>query len=240
MDNPYIVFNIETARDPETPESLVPQFDMPDKSSFSAPSNYKDQTKIDDYIERAYQSAIQDSKQKVEEDLNKMGLSPLTGRIVCLSMITSWQPYPDVNVVHGDEEKCLKMFVEEIKYCLGEHKRIYPRLVGYNSKTFDLPYIMLSALKYKISIPLHQDYLRRYDYRSHFDVYDFIASNLSHRKGTLGDWGERFIGRRPWGKGDQVQGWVDQDDWESITKHCNSNVNVTHDLFKLFSSYLPL
>lgn len=103
----------------------------------SAPSNYKDQVKIDAYIE-----------EKRKELLEKAALYWWTGKIVCIS---AWDV--DTNkewaMVSDNEPELLRSFFGFLSE--------YPthRLIGKNSDEFDSPWIRARAMRHDLGIPRH-------------------------------------------------------------------------------------
>ena len=121
-----VFFDIETM--PLAKEELAA--DMP---YFEAPKTYKDEAKIEAYIEK-----------KRDEYITKAALSPLTGRVLAIGVKTeNERGVFDYN----DEKHTLKEFW---KYFRHNNVAIW---VGHNSNTFDWPYLIKRSWKYNLTIP---------------------------------------------------------------------------------------
>lgn len=151
-----------------------------------APANYKDPDKIDAYIASA----------KVEA-LDKLALSPLTGKIILMGLMFDKEPKFEhtkysigmKDVFHvalqGEEIDILNNFWMLFSiYTLNDVD-----VVSYNGKAFDLPFIMNRSIINKIKMPRKismSDYLSKYRHTPHFDVYNWLGT------GSLVEWSYRF------------------------------------------------
>src|SRR5690606_35737261 len=114
-------------------------------ASIQAPSNYKNQEAIDNYI----------SKEKVKL-FEKMALSPLTGRILTVGLLSD-SPIPNADtvqiydkqlhcIVAGLDGKDEKQIVEWTLDMLNDLYQDGHSLITYNGKKFDIPYIIQRAI----------------------------------------------------------------------------------------------
>ena len=121
-----VFFDIETM--PLAKEELAA--DMP---YFEAPKTYKDEAKIEAYIEK-----------KRDEYITKAALSPITGRVLAIGVKTEG----DRGVFdYNDEKHTLKEFW---KYFRHNSATCW---VGHNSNTFDWPYLIKRSWKFNLTIP---------------------------------------------------------------------------------------
>ena len=153
-----------------------------------APANYKDQDKIDAYVASAKTEA-----------LNKLALSPLTGRIILIGLLYDKDPQLgdkstqysiDMKPVwyvplQGDEKQILEAFWMYLsKYLFQE-----TGMLSFNGKAFDLPFIMnrtsINNMKLPRKMPM-SDYLSKYRHQPHFDLFNWFGS------GSLVEWSYRF------------------------------------------------
>lgn len=140
-----LFFDIETRANPLT----INFMEQP-----SAPSNYKDQEKIDAYIDR-----------KMEEQIEKAALDADFGKIVAIGIkednnpIESWVTGSSQI---GDERDALIWFWQKLKihggYCC-----------GYNIIGFDLPYLMRRSFDLGVELPILPD-LRHYSTHPTLDL----------------------------------------------------------------------
>jgi hypothetical protein len=206
----YLIFNVETIGDESTPPELFPSMD-----DFDAPSTYKDPVKIVEYKQREMAKAIA-----------KMSLSPLTARIVCASFKTSDVPeiltFTAMN--RENEHKLLENVAK--MFSLYETKT----MVGFNSKSFDIPMIAISLARHGIKVPFDfRVAINKYDSYLHIDLYQ-ILTNFEMKRGKLSDWCARFSLPAPFGNGGMVDGWYRDKDESSIVRHCQSNIISTERL----------
>lgn len=211
-----LTLNIETIGDPTLPPELLPNID-----EYEAPSNYKDQQKIAEYKLNAMRG-----------DVGKFSLSPLTGKIIC----ASWQ-YTDTNgaseviqtIIDENESEILKGIASAII----SHQHEFPVIVTYNGISFDIPFIVTGFARHNVPVPPHftaRDLLNKYG-TDHIDVYAYLSSFGVNKRGTLTDWSARFGIELPYGKGSMIADWYRLGEWDSIRKHCESNVRCTDALY---------
>lgn len=126
--NNVTLFDIETAA---LPLSEIQHL----KPEFTAPTNYKDPSKI--------QASIAEQEAKWLAD---GALSALTGRVLCVGTIKAGEfQYSDDEDESELLEKICDWFADEI-----QGGRF---LVGFCSRTFDVPFLIRRAFKHKIKVP---------------------------------------------------------------------------------------
>lgn len=177
-----LCLDIETYHD-QLPDNYL-QYKIGD---IKAPANYKDQDKIDAYVANA----------KIEA-LDKLALSPLTGRIILIGMLFDKNPelanateYA-INMkpvwyvpLQGEEEEILE------KFWMLSSKHLFQdaNLLSFNGKAFDLPFIMNRSAIKKVKPPRKMqmtDYLSKYRHTPHFDLFNWFGS------GSLVEWSYRL------------------------------------------------
>ena len=102
---------------------------------FEAPSNYKDEEKIAKVI-----------AEKEHAWLEKAALSPITGKVLAIGHCIDDK---NVSVIEGDEKDIISQFWESITY----HGAILRKLIGFNSNSFDIPFLIRRSWKLGIKIP---------------------------------------------------------------------------------------
>lgn len=177
-----LTIDIETYRD-TLPDNYL-QYKL---GNISAPATYKDPEKIERYITDAKAEA-----------LNKLALSPLTGRIILIGLLfdkdpqLSNQTQYSINMkpvwyvpIQGDEKDILnKFWMTFNKYIFNDVD-----IVSFNGKAFDLPFIMNRTLINNVQMPRKipmGDYLNKYRHSPHLDVYNWFGS------GSLVEWAYRL------------------------------------------------
>ena len=213
---PYIVINIETIGDPEIPKGLLPV--IPDKSTMKADGRLKDPQKIEESLNKVYAEAVHEAA----EEIRRFSIYPLTSKIIAFAVAKQVDAQlPSLQVVSGSEDEILSLITETFKEAY--------TIFTYNGKAFDIPHISTAYLRHSGSIPYpHSRMIQRYNNVHHIDLYEVLSVNGVYKKGTLGDWCERFGIARPFGKGSQVSEWYEKGDIDSIKHHCSDNVNCTY------------
>lgn len=134
-----IIYDIETGPLPESElAALMPAFDPAEVKV----GNIKDPDKVAAKIAEAEANHRRDFEEKA-------ALDPLTGRVLAIGLL-----YPDdgefVVIAHDDEAVTLREFWEMTR---GEMGRVN-QMIAYNSRLFDLPFLMRRSWKHDIQIPL--------------------------------------------------------------------------------------
>lgn len=206
-----IAIDIETAPNPAvaTPE----QYALEDRQP---PANYKSEEAIAKWKANDFAAWKQG-----------LGLSPRTGRIVAAG----------VSFLHGDGS------IVPVTHHLGhtsEQALIFflldaiansPRILSYNGKAFDLPFLHYRAAVTGTRIPYEASrYTKKYDHAPHRDLYNVITDFGANRWGGMSqDNVARSFGLEgTWGSGSEVAAWVEAGDWDSVEKHLRSDLVCTY------------
>lgn len=129
-----IIFDIETGPLPLAEiEAVMPEF--------TAPGNLKDPAKIE--------SAIAEKK---AEFIERAALSPLTGEILAIGYLDNKAPKIDYSDELGHEAELIERF-----FSLAMSKQT---MIGFNSHSFDIPFIVRRAWRYGLRVP--RQLLQRY------------------------------------------------------------------------------
>lgn len=162
-------------------------------------------------------------------------------KVVCISavMADNFGRFLRVSTMPGENEKeKIEKFINFINEC-------NPRLVSYNGRGFDLPMIMIKAMRYNLSAPAYfetenrefaknkwENYRSRYDGRFHLDLLDHI-SEFRAVSGLKLD--TLCVSLNLPGKydvhGDQVLDLYYNNEIEKINEYCESDVLNTYWLF---------
>jgi len=216
----FTCFDIETIPCQLLPEGLKPEFN-PDEVKLG---NVKDQSKIDEKIEKA--------KQEFEEGLDKkMSLDPDLCEVVCFSYKTQddkWTYGHDQPLVCDAWEVIRKAFLDHIP------------LVSFNGIQFDLPVLWHSAMKLNIPVSpqMYSDLTKKYDNRYHYDLMQILAGWDRTRWKPLDFYLKLFgIGGKS-GEGSEVYGWWKAGEYDKIKKHCEQDVLLTSKLFERLEPWI--
>jgi len=212
-----IFFNIETIADPQLPEQMLPE--IPTIEQIAPHNGIKDPEKQKEFIAGKLRELIAER----EQDIARFGLHPLTSKIICLSYKID---NTEIHTVYGDDEK---LIVETFN---GLQPPI-TTLVGYNSKSFDVPHLMVAAIRNNITPNIsYVTRIRKYTTDLHVDLYEILSSFGNDKRGKLSDWCIRLGITPPFGVGSMIAEWYQKGDWESIAHHCSDNVRCTYELYQ--------
>jgi len=126
-----IIFDIETAPLPrEQLEKIMPKFE--------APSNYKDPQKIETAI-----------NEKMYEWIANAALSATTGSVCAIGMKIIDEGTTVKEILLGDEVEILTKFWGLI----APKNVIWAKLIGFNSNSFDFPFLVRRSLKLGVAVP---------------------------------------------------------------------------------------
>jgi len=156
-------------------------------------------------------------------------------KIVCISAVLAdeFGKFIRVNTMKMDSEKDA---IEQFLNFINKHT---PRLVSYNGRGFDLPMMMIRAMRYNLSCPAYYDntnkwenYRSRYDGKFHLDLLDHISEyravsglKLDTLCASLGLPGKFDI------HGDQVLDLYANKELDKISAYCESDTLNTYMLF---------
>lgn len=138
-----LYFDIETGPLPE--EQLRKSFRELSLEEYieSCPSNWKRETAVAKYPEAA--------KKAWQDYVGKAALSPLTGRVVAIGLMTPQQDEPDIiDCDGGCEASGLIDFWQEVEDALDARMA----LVGFNICGFDLPFLIRRSWLLNVIVPM--------------------------------------------------------------------------------------
>ncbi len=132
-----LVFDIETGALPDAElEALLPEFD-PDAIKLG---NLKDPDKIEAKIEEARANHRKNF-------FEKAALSALTGRVLAIGLFSGNDPW----ILGQDDEA--EMLREYWALCRCENFVMQNTMIGFNSKPFDLPFLIRRSWRHRVPIP---------------------------------------------------------------------------------------
>ena len=138
-----IIFDIETAPLPESElAALVPPFDPAEVKT----GNLKDPDKIAAKLAEAEANHRRDF-------FDRAALDPLTGRVLAIGLLQNAEggmQKAEFHVIGDDDEAALLR--EFWGAARGEMGRIH-QLVGFNSNSFDLPFLIRRSWKHRVPVP---------------------------------------------------------------------------------------
>ncbi len=128
FERPPVYFDIETGPLPRADvEEYLPEFEKP--------KNYKDAEKIAEHIAK-----------KEAEWFKKAALAATTGKVLAIGYCTSES---DVVILDGDESTIITAFWNAVTY----HGAFLQKLIGFNSNSFDIPFLVRRSWKLGVQVP---------------------------------------------------------------------------------------
>lgn len=150
---------------------------------------------------------------------------------ICAVLCNEFGNFIKVNKIEGNNEK------EMIGNFFGFIDKFEPRLVSFNGKNYDMPVLVLRALKYNIKASVYLDtisdkwnnYKSRYNEQKHCDLFESLSAQRGVRLDTVcamaGLPGKYDI------HGDQVMKLFYANELEKIHEYCESDALNTYMLF---------
>jgi DNA polymerase elongation subunit (family B) len=128
----YLVIDIET--EPQ-PQDQAMRF----APEFTAPSNYKDSDKIKAYIESAR-----------SDWLENCALDAMTGQVLAVGCADETGKIETFDIAQYTERELVERTLGSIDHCLLQGGK----LIGYNVRHFDLPFLCRRAYVHGVRVPL--------------------------------------------------------------------------------------
>lgn len=177
----------------------------------SAPSNYKDQAKIDAYV-----------AEKQAEQVTRAALYPWTARVVALGVDIGAGPLVSVCPHEADEAHVIRTFWKSIAR---EHPQYIETIVGFNSRSFDLPVLLARSLLLDIDAP----HINLDRYRSpHIDLMDRLTWFGTIPARSLKWYARRFgVPVTDETTGADVAALVAAGQFDKVAEHCHADLVLT-------------
>lgn len=157
-------------------------------------------------------------------------IQPEMGQIVCISIGLNGE---DFFVLKGDEKSVLSQFWDCLKDNIGY------KIVGFNTKYFDIPYIdkrscILNINNYNIDIPT-----KKYDKIKHYDLLEVLSNYNPYDGHTLEIYCKMY--NVPYENiidGSEIYTLYKKGDLDAIYSKCLNDVRATDALYRKVSPYL--
>jgi DNA polymerase elongation subunit (family B) len=221
----YCAWDIETC---PTALSLMRTYEA---SGRKPPGNYKKPEAISQWV-------ADDREDWETQRIKEYSLSARTGRICALSMYTQKEGALDLTALREEDEAPLIRDALSVLGGCGVKDGRVDVLVGFNSRQFDWPFLMLRMCYHRID-PLEfnpdrrfwQDCHARYS-KNNVDVRDIVTFGDYRASGTLSDWSAWAGQGEKDTAGSQVWQWVQDGDADALATHCRSDARRTAALFE--------
>ena len=233
-----LIFDIET---------IGEDFDALDKETQDSLTRW---IKRESKTEEEYQVKLKDLKEE-------LGFSPLTGEIVAFGILDCEK---NQGVVYfsagGNEEREKEYKIDNFVFKPRTEKQMledfwrgamkYYEFVGFNSRSFDVPFIMARSAKHNIKPTknlMSNRYLgsQKFDAK-HIDLLDQLSfyGAVWQRKGSLHCWCRLFGIKSPKGQGvtgDEVSGLYKKGEYKKIAEYNSWDLEATKKLYEKWEGY---
>lgn len=217
----YMAWDIETCPTDEAMMEGYPEADRP------PPGNYSKPDTIAQWREK-------DRKDWETARIKEYSLSPRTGRIVALSLNYRGQEAINLTALDANDEKAL---IESALTLMTDKTRV-DCLVGFNSRTFDWPFLIVRMFYHRISPYQFVDDRRRWVElierysATNLDVRDMVTFGDPRAKGTLDQWAQWAGASAKPTRGEDIYPMVLAGDAVGIAAHCQGDAKRTGVLFE--------
>ena len=149
-------------------------------------------------------------------DIETTGLFPLRDRVTCICG-GIWGANSVPVCFSGDFEA--KIISDFVKFVVASGA---DKILSYNGWSFDVPFLRVRAMKNNVKLPgiFWQD-------NSLIDPFHVLCRNM---KGKQSDFAQ-LLGQDCFGSGLECLDWFKKGDFESIEKHCASDVVVLDSIY---------
>jgi len=150
-------------------------------------------------------------------DVETTGLEPFKDRILCIT-IMNVDTLAIQSFCQEDEQQLIKDFWDAVKNA--------DMLIGFNSHTFDYPFVIQRSLFYAITVNKN---IKQIDLRK--ESTGFWESYNKFAKGKLSDWAEKFGVPVDTEDGSKMPGLFLQGKWKEVQEHCEEDVKICKRLY---------
>lgn len=190
-------------------------------------------------------------EQKIDEAIRYLSLYPFTAKIVALAFLNV---ETEKTVVMYESEETSEWIADEkgVKYKSASEEEIIKtfwsyadkcdKLISFNGRQFDIPFIMLRSAVLKIKPS--KNYLKnRFENKDHIDLLDKFTFMGLTRKFNLDFYCHAFGIESPKSKG--ISGMEVKELYHSgkvkeIAVYCADDVRATCELYKVWNEYLNI
>lgn len=202
-----------------------------DKKEYRAPGQYKDPLKIE-----AYKDAARAAEQKNYTE--KAGLYWWTGKVCCISVAADSTVGEVATSFVGSDEK--KILCEFFNY-LTEFERLGEPLqvVGFNSKSFDVPFVRGRAMYHNIGLPLCLTHGKR-PVTDVFEIFNTSIKSRNEQRNTLATYAFGLGIQGKTGSGADVAAMYEkiikgEAKWDDLSDYCEQDALIVYKIMDRYN-----
>jgi 3'-5' exonuclease len=201
------------------------------------------------YVEREKDESLKEEKK--DEAVRYLSLYPLTAKVVAIGMLNvetekTLVLYEDAKEEEwvADEKKTkYRSFSEEkILRTFWEYAKKAERVVTFNGRNFDIPFLMIRSAMLKIK-PSKNFMGYRYDIAKHVDLLEQLTFFGATKKFNLDFYCRSFGIESPKShgvSGMEVKELYKAERIKDIAVYCGDDVRATYELFKIWNEFLNI
>ena len=160
-----------------------------------------------------------------------LGLSPRTGRVVCVTLRGLDVRSMVLSGRDQTEREMVRWALDRIRQAINT---THGRVLTFNGQTFDLHFVAIRAVALGLTLPPGWAHLfRRYTTDTHVDLFQVLTGwGASRQRGdSLAGWCRAFGIDTPVGSGADVAAQVAAGDWDAVEAHNISDVDALCALY---------
>ncbi len=204
-----------------------------------------------DSVQQEYLLKFADTQEKREIEIQKFSLSPLTARIIAIAMLNpdtmsgkvfyqsdEKEMYASedgkVEFISGDEQEVIQNFWDAVRH--------YDRIVTFNGRAFDNPFLLLRSAIIGIR-PTRNLMPYRYDSKEHCDLLEQLAFYGAVRKYNLDFYCKAFGIKSPKSEGItglDLSSLFQEKKFRKIAEYCLGDVVATAQLYMRWNEFLNI
>ncbi len=201
------------------------------------------------YAEQEIESAKKESM--IENAKRCLSLYPFTAKIVCLAMMNT-ETQRTLVLFDNQEQESWKTEEENVKYQSSTEEEIISmfwkysskaeKLISFNGRGFDLPFILMRSAMLKLK-PTRNFLKNRYDSANHVDLLEQFTFHGLTKKFNLDFYCHAFGVQSP--KENGITGMDVKELYKAgrtkdIAIYCGRDVKATYQLYKIWDEFLNL
>lgn len=201
------------------------------------------------YAEQESESAKKESM--IENAKRCLSLYPFTAKIVCLAMMNT-ETQRTLVLFDNQEQESWKAEEENVKYQSSTEEEIISmfwkysskaeKLISFNGRGFDLPFILMRSAMLKLK-PTRNFLKNRYDSANHVDLLEQFTFHGLTKKFNLDFYCHAFGVQSP--KENGITGMDVKELYKAgrtkdIAIYCGRDVKATYQLYKIWDEFLNL
>ena len=201
------------------------------------------------YVEREKDESLKEEKK--DEAVRYLSLYPLTAKVVAIGMLNvetekTLVLYEDAKeeewVADEKKTKYRSYSEEKILRTFWEYAKKAERVVTFNGRNFDIPFLMIRSAMLKIK-PSKNFMGYRYDIAKHVDLLEQLTFFGATKKFNLDFYCRSFGIESPKShgvSGMEVKELYKAERIKDIAVYCGDDVRATYELFKIWNEFLNI